>query len=283
MEVRKPLWVAVAAAAAVLLPLRAAHAGQKYTSTVVEDDTNPGTVHLKGCSPKKATSPITPVNCPTSNSVTIVPSTVQGNGGTTIQLKLKNVLCNGSPCNTTNNVFELWARALGTDTPGPSNPVIIAAAGLLFNITNGTAVFPNGKNVVAGGPAFGILVSAIFPKSLGVGLIKLHEPAHDPLACGFAPLYNIANPVLNNNHSGTDCINGNVFGVAGIGVPLDPKYLCTTDSDCPTITQTCQEVAPGQSTCQNEKCPGGTDAECRSGHCDINVGTCCDPTSGTCD
>ena len=284
MKVRKPLLVAVAAAAAVLLPLRAAHAGQAYTSTIVEDDSNPGTVHLKGCTPKASQgggTTITPVNCPAGNSVKFAPSTKKGDGGTVITLKLSNVLCNGSPCNTQNNVLELWSRALGTDTPGPSNPVIISSAGVLFNLVNGKAAFVNsGKPVQAGGPAFGILVSAIFTHSLGIGLIKIHEPASDPTACSFPPLLSIAAP-SNNNHPGTGCIDGNTFAVAGIGIPLDPKYLCTQDSDCPTITQTCQPVAPGQSICQNEQCT--TDGGCRSGHCNINSGTCCDPTAGTCD
>lgn len=288
MKVRKPFWVAVAAAAAMLIPLRPAHAGFKYSSTIVEDDASDRTtdIHLKGCMfAAKKTDPkvLTPLKCASSNSVTIVPSTKPGDGGSKITLNMKNVTCNGltSLCNRSNNVLELWSRALGTDTPSPSNATIVSAAGVVYNLVNGQALFAaGGKNTVAGGPAFGPLVSSIFTHSLGIGLIKLHDTASDPAACAFPPLVDAVG-AFNKNHNGKGCIDGEVYAVAGLPVPVDVNNLCHSNTDCPSTTQYCLglDSAPTVTICQTGKCTDDTACP-KSGTCNINAGTCCDEAAG---
>ena len=233
MKVRRTFSVLMLAGAVVWLPLRGAYAAGYQCD--ITNDTAPGK---------------TSTNTVGKGQIKIAPSKKKGDGGATIQLNVKGVSC-GSKCS--NNVIDLGVYAVGTDVPD--------AAGILFNVTGGKTVFANGKNKEPLGGLFGPLASVVFNNSLGIGTIKLREPASDPTACSQVPLT-----------AGNHCTDGATYAVAGFLVPVDPSLLCTTDVDCGTVnlTEVCDQASH---TCMVQTCAG--DADCRSGTCNINTGNCC--------
>lgn len=192
----------------------------------------------------------TATNTVGKGQIKIAPSKKKGDGGSTVQLNVKGVSC-GSKCS--NNVIDVGVRALGTDVPD--------AVGILFNVTGGKTVFANGKNKESLGGQFGALTSVVFNNSLGIGLVKLLEPPSDPTACSQVPLA-----------TGNHCTDGAVYAVAGFLVPTDPSLLCTTDNDCGTVTLT-EVCDPTSHLCVVQQC--ASDSDCRSGMCNINMGSCC--------
>jgi hypothetical protein len=263
MKVRKPFWIAVVAVAgAVWLPhviLNAvgrpmlvgtdeAQAGASYTATVSEDDGNTSSIHLT--KPQGA------------DKIVLKPSKKAGDGGVTIQLVAKDITCGGSPCTQQNHVLELWTHTLGMDIPGPTGAgtAFSASAGVVYNVSNGQALFPTGKNVTNGNKTFGTLVTSVFNHTLGIGLMKFRGPGSDPTSCGTVPLV-----------AGNKCNDGPEYALTGFTVPADPTLKCTGDSGC-SITQTCNT---GSGLCETETC--GVDGDCRSMHCDLSGGTgmCC--------
>jgi hypothetical protein len=240
MKGHKAFWALVVAGAVASLPLRQAYAGDKYQSSLVQE-----TGQLDPS--KQATTTLTK-----SGKIKIAPSKKKGDGGLTFQLIAKGINC-GAKCN--NNVIDVGVRALATDVPN--------AVGLLFNIVGGKPQFANGKNKTGTGSLFGPLASAVFNQSLGIGFVSLREPASDPTACQTVPLLD-----------GNKCNDGNIYAVAGFVVPEDVSQKCTTDDDCPSITLECSSTS---SYCVLQTC--AADGDCRSGHCNINQATCCDPAS----
>src|SRR5262245_58419731 len=122
MRVRKVLGVGALAAVVVWIAPRTVSAGPQYQTSITQDiDAVPqSTTHLAG---KEA------------DKLVVKPSKKKGDGGASIQLVMKGVSCTN--CN--NNVLDLSVRALGQD--------LGSTAGILYNITGGTAVFPStGKN-----------------------------------------------------------------------------------------------------------------------------------------
>jgi hypothetical protein len=233
MEVRRTFWVLMLAGVVVWFPPQRAHAGA-YQCTVVQDTSATG-----------ATTKLT--KKPGSDKIAIAPSSKKGDGGVTIQLNAKDISC-GSKCS--NNVIAMGVRAVGADVPD--------AVGILFNVTGGQALFPNGKNKTATGQLFGALASIVFGQSLGIGVITLHESASDPAACGVVPL-----------DSGNHCIDGKTYAVAGFVVPVDPTFTCTEDNQC-GLTQEC---STSTHFCVIQTC--ADDTECRSGKCNIGTNQCC--------
>ena len=219
MKVRKAFWAMVLVGAAMLLPLRRAHAGAQYQSTITEDSSNTSSTHLS--KPSGA------------DKIVLKPSKKKGDGGFVIQLVAKDISC-GSQCQ--NNVIDLGVHAIGTDVPN--------AVGILFNVNGGAAVFANGKNKTGTGTLFGSLASSIFNKSLGIGLISLRQSASDPSACSSVPLT-----------PGNHCNDGAIYAVSGFVVPADPTFACTDDNGC-GITQVCD---PTTNFCSQETCAGDGD------------------------
>jgi len=234
MKVRRTFWVLMLAGAVVWLPPQRAHAGA-YQCTVVQ------------LTPPAVTATTTLTKKPGADKIAFAPSKKKGDGGVTVQLVAKDISC-GSKCS--NNVVQLGVLALGAQVPD--------AAGILFDVTGGQALFKNGKNKTATGPLFGSLASIIFGNSLGIGAVTLHEPAADPTACSVVPL---AEP--------NSCTNGAVYAVAGFIVPVDTSLMCTSDDQC-GLTQECSTTTH---FCTIQTCAGDTD--CRSGKCNINSGQCC--------
>ena len=227
-------WALMLVGAVVWLPPRRAHAGA-YQCTVVQ---------LK---PPAAGATTTLTKKPGADKIAFAPSTKKGDGGVTVQLNAKDISC-GSKCS--NNVVQLGVVALGAAVPD--------AAGILFDVTGGQALFKNGKNKTATGPLFGSLASIIFGNSLGIGAVMLHEPASDPTACSVVPL-----------PAGNHCDDGAVYAIAGFIVPVDTSLTCTSDEQC-GLTQECSTTTH---FCVIQTCAGDTD--CRSGQCNINSGQCC--------
>jgi hypothetical protein len=278
MKVRKPLLVAVAAAAALCLPLRAAHAGAGYTSEIIEDDVNPTDIDLQGCTRTGLISnqTVNVTKCKTNSSIALTPTTSKGAGGIFLTLKMTKVSCGSSigTCNANNHVVELQLRAIGNDVPCVDQTECAtglpydAAAGVLFNIANGSAGFPGagGKNKIGVGALFGFISSQIFTRSIGVGQLRLHNTASNPADCGTAPL-------LHPN----GCIDGDIYAVAGFEVPVDKQFACATDANCPA-EDSCI-LPPG--SCQPTQC--NSNAECQNNPktgdtvvCDVNgTGNCC--------
>ncbi|HVO22536.1 MAG TPA: hypothetical protein VMW56_02795 [Candidatus Margulisiibacteriota bacterium] len=247
MKVRRTFLAALVVGTAVGMPLRQAHAGAGYTCTFTND-----TGHND-----LATTTLTKPDG--ADKIVIAPSKKKGDGGSTIQLVTKDINC-GSACN--NNVVDLGVRALGNDIPH--------TAGILFNVSGGKAAFPsNGKNKISLGSLFGPIGQLTFNQSLGIGLVELREPASDPTACNTVPLA-----------GGNKCTDGKVYAVCGFKVPVDPSATCAVDADCKLITAVC-DTSTTPHLCKTQTCPGGTDDECNSGHCNINAGTCCSPDVGT--
>lgn len=246
MKVRRAFWTVLVVATVGAMPLRQAHAGAGYTCTFTNDT---------GATPAATTTLTKPDGV---DKLTIAPSKKKGDGGSTIQLVTKDINC-GSNCN--NNVIDLSVRALGNDIP--------STAGILFNVSGGKAAFPsNGKNKVALGTLFGSIGQLVFNQSLGIGLVKLREPASDPTACSAVPLA-----------AGNKCTDGTVYAVCGFKVPVDPGATCSIDADCKLITAVCDTTITPH-LCKTQTCVS-SDSECNSGHCNINAGTCCSPDIGT--
>lgn len=275
MKVRKPLWVAVAAAAALSLPVRAAQAGGGYTSQIIEDDQNPTNIDMEGCTRTGliGSQTVNVIPCKTNSKVVVAPTKANGSGGISLQLIMKKVTCGGS-CTAQGHVLELDLRALGTNIPciGPTDCTgalpFEAAAGIPFDLTGGTAGFPGagGKNKLGLGALFGPLSSQIFTRSLGIGLLRLRKPGSNPADCTSVPLV-----------TGNGCIDGDVYALAGFAVPVDSKFACTTDTNCPA--QDSCVLPPG--ACQATPCT--SIADCTRTNpgdtivCDVNApsATCC--------
>ena len=219
MKVRRTFWAAVLVGAVVCLPLRKAHAGAQYQSTITEDSSNTSSTHLS--KPSGA------------DKIVLKPSKKKGDGGFVIQLVAKDINC-GSQCN--NNVIDLGVHAIGTDVPN--------AVGVLFNVNGGQAVFANGKNATGTGSLFGSLASSIFNKSLGIGLISLRQPGSNAADCANVPLA-----------PGNGCNDGAIYAVSGFVVPADPTFTCADDNGC-GITQVCD---PATHFCAQESCAADGD------------------------
>jgi hypothetical protein len=281
MKVRKPLWVAVAAAAALSLPVRAAHAAG-YTSQIIEDDQNPTNIDMEGCthSPLIGSQTVNVIPCKPSSKVVVAATKAKGSGGISITLVMKKVTCGGSPCNATNHVLELDLRAVGSNIPciGPTDCATAlpfeAAAGIPFNLTGGVAGFPGagGKPKIGAGALFGALSSQIFTRSIGIGLLRLHKAGSNPADCTSVPLV-----------SGNGCIDGDIYALAGFAVPVDSQFACTTDTNCPA--QDSCVLPPG--ACQPTPCTSNADCTRTSPGdtivCDVNAATaaCCICAGGT--
>ena len=277
MKVRTPLWVAVAAAAALCLPTRAVHAAG-YSSQIQEDDGNTTNVDLDGCTHTGliGTQTVNALKCKPTSKVAIVPSTAKGAGGMTIQLVMKKVTCGGSSCGESNHVLELDLRAVGSNIPciGPTDCAtalpFAAAAGIPYNFSSGQALFSNGKNKIGSGNLFGALASQIFLRSIGIGMIRLHKPGSNPNDCKTVPL-----------STSNGCIDGPIYAISGFAVPLDKALACKADTDCPA-QDSC--VPPG--ACQPTSCTSNADcsrtAQGDTIVCDVNgSGNCCVCAGGT--
>jgi hypothetical protein len=206
MSVRSLCMFTIAAIAIVALSRGAAQAGDKYQATIVADDTNSTAFTI----------------AKPGSKIIIKPSNKPADGGIVVQLVLKNVDCasigndKGKPnkCGskganeealTRKHVLNIGARALGVEVPN--------AAGVTYRLEKGTALFETtGKNKVSATQVFGDLASAILHHALGIGVVKVQERGTDPdnadTGCSVAPL-----PDPNT------CIDGGVYGVAGITVP----------------------------------------------------------------
>jgi hypothetical protein len=182
------------------------HAGDQYQATIVADDTNSTAFTI----------------AKPGSKVIVKPSSKPGDGGVLVQLILKNVDCpsvgnDASKANkcgskgaaadalTRKHVLNIGARALGLDTPD--------VAGVTYRLEKGAAVFEaTSKNTISAAQAFGALAAPIAGHALGVGLVKLQERGTDPdnatTGCSVVP-----SPV------GSTCIDGGVYGIAGITVP----------------------------------------------------------------
>ena len=206
MRVRNLCAVAFGMAAIAGIPRGPVHAGDVYQATIVADDTNSTSFTI----------------AKPGSKVVVKPSSKAGDGGAVVQLVLKNVDCPsvgndagkankcgskgaGADALTRKHVLNIGARALGLDIPD--------VAGLTYRLEKGTAVFEaTGKNTISAAQAFGALAGPIAGHALGVGLVKLQERGSDPdnptTGCSVVPL-----PV------GNTCIDGGVYGFAGIKVP----------------------------------------------------------------
>jgi hypothetical protein len=238
MKGHKAFGALVLAGAVASLPLRQAHAGDQYQCSIIPETGQ--------------TENLPTTTFPKAGKLKIKPSKKAGDGGITMQLTLKDVTC-GSKCQ--NNVLAMGTRALGTDSDN--------VVGLLFNITGGKALWPNGKNKTGFGTTFGPLASLIFNQSLGIGVITLHETASDPSACS---------TVL---FGANQCTDGASYAVAGINVPVDPDAMCDIDADCGLITSVCNTTTH---LCEQQTC--SSDQDCNSGFCNINSNQCCSPDVG---
>jgi len=271
MKVRKPLLVAVAAAAALSLPVRAAHAGYQYKSSIVVENAADGnTTDFNFKQPYTG-----------ANFVQLVPSTKAGSGGVVFTLTMKNVNCpaEGNDGGTAGkcgvktsggvkgHIMELGVRAIGAELPG--GPGNVAAAGIPFDIIKGTAVFELGGKSTLPGNVFGALTTGIFNKPLGVGLIRLHTPGSVPTDCASAP-------------AGPGCADGTIWAMTGILYGSDSQLFCTGSGPCPgTETETCVG-----GVCTQQSCQSVSDCTAANGdpviHCDN--GMCCNSsqTPSTC-
>lgn len=206
MSIRHLCTFAVALAAVAAIPRGPVHAGDQYQATIVADDTNSTAFTI----------------AKPGSKVSVKPSSKPADGGAVVQLVLKNVDCPnigndagkankcgskgaGPDALTRKHVLNIGARALGLDTPD--------VAGLTYRLEKGAAVFEaTGKNTISAAQAFGVLAGPIAGHALGVGLVKLQARGSDPdnpgTGCGVVPL-----PV------GNTCIDGGVYGIAGIKVP----------------------------------------------------------------
>jgi hypothetical protein len=206
MRVRNVCIVALGVAAVAGLSKGRAYAGDQYQATIVADDTN--TTDFTIAKP--------------GSKIIIKPSSKPGDGGVLLQMVLKNVDCpaagnDGGKANkcgskgaaddapTRKHVMDIGARALGLDAP--------ESAGVTYRLEKGAAVFEaSGKNTVTSTQAFDVLGAAIRGHALGIGVVKLHARGSDPdnktTGCGVVPL-----PI------GNTCIDGGVYGMAGINVP----------------------------------------------------------------
>lgn len=224
-------------------------AGDKYQSTIVEEDPNgTGFSFTQG-----------------GSKVSFKPSTKAGDGGVVTQLNAKFIdcppnndggaagKCGVKDAEICNHVLNLSVHAVGLDIPN--------AAGIRYCIEKGKTFFPStGKNKTGGGE-LGAVVTLIYNQPLGFGLIKLQTPGSDPSSCATAP-------------APATCTDGDVYGFAGIVVGSDSGVTCMADGDCPD-TATCEA-----GVCTAEPC--AVDADCDegggvgTGECGDN-GTCCDP------
>ena len=267
------------AAAAGLLTVGPARAGDIYLSTVVELSPQSTNFHLTK-----------------HGKIKILPSVLAGSGGLTTQLVLTGVDCpppgpgndggaagkcgvKGSP--VPNHVLALSANSFGLDI----NNVV----GIKYKLEQGKAAFQaTGKNVI-GGAAFGPIVSAIFNQPLGIGFLKLHEAGSVPSDCDKIPLpiktckggtnagagCNVNGDCNSNVCSPNGCTDGGIYAEAGIVAGSDPGVTCSGNADC-AVTQVCTA-----SHCTAETCT--VDADCDQGggvgshQCGSN-GQCCDPT-----
>jgi hypothetical protein len=225
-------------------------AGDKYQSTIVEDSANATAFSFTQGGSK----------------VSIKPSTKAGDGAIVTQLNAKFIDCppnndGGTPgkCGVKDNaicdhVMNLGVRSTGLDLPN--------IAGIRYCIEKGKTFFPStGKNKV-GGTVLGALVTLIFDQPLGIGLVKLQTPGSIPASCATAP-------------APATCVDGDIYGVAGIVVGNDSGVMCTGHGDCPD-TAICSA-----GLCAPEPCT--IDADCDEGgggpgtmQCGSN-GDCCDP------
>jgi hypothetical protein len=242
----------VASAVAVALPGGTVQAADKYAATIVESFVNPTTFGFAASGSK----------------VQIKPSTKAGDGGIIAQLNLKFVDCppnndGGAPgkCGVkdspiVDHVLNLSVNSLGVDFP--------SIAGIKYSIEKGKGAFQaTGKNKI-NGTAFGAFVSLVFNTPLGIGLIKLHEAGSVPADCDTVPLA-----------MGNGCVDGGVYGIAGIVVGSDSGVTFAGNGDC-GLTGICVGMV-----CAPEPCT--LDADCNdgggvggSGQCGSN-GNCCDP------
>lgn len=232
-------------------------AKDKYQSTIVEEFNNSTDFSFTKSGSK----------------VKFQPSTKDGDGGVVTQLNVKFIDCpsvandkgKAGKCGEKgvpicDHVMVMNVRALGVEVPN--------AAGLRYCIEKGKVYFPDtGKNKIPGS-ALGALVTLLFDKPLGIGVIKLQTPGSNPSDCDTAP-------------PPSTCTDGDVYGIAGIVVGNDPSLVCTTDADCSTTA-----VCGGGGLCTPETCT--VDADCDegggvgTGECGSG-GTCCDPgTDPTC-
>ena len=272
-------WCVALAAAAGLLMVGPARAGDIYLSTIVELSPNSTNFHLIK-----------------HGKIKIVPSVLPGNGGLTTLLALSNVDCpppgpgndkdvagkcgaKGSP--VTNHVLAVSASSFGLDLKD--------VVGIRYKIELGKVAFQaTGKNVI-GGAAFGPLVSAIFNQPLGIGFLKLHQAGSVPTDCDKIPLpintckggtnagagCNVNGDCNSNVCSPNGCTDGPIYAEAGIVAGSDPGVTCSGNGDC-AVTQVCTG-----SQCVAETCT--VDADCDQGggvgshQCGSN-GQCCDPT-----
>ena len=258
----KTIAVCAALALAAAFPLAGtAQAKDKYGASIVESPAN--TTNFSFAAP--------------GSKVQIKPSSKVGDGGIIAQLNLKFVDCappgpgndGGTPgkCGVkdspvTNHVMDLGVNFGGVDFP--------SIVGIKYSIEKGKAAFQGtGKNKIGGG-VFGALVTAVFNQPLGIGLIKLHEAGSDPAVCDTVPLVHPIPPAINA------CIDGGVYGLAGIVAGSDSGITCASNTEC-SLTQICSAMLCAPEPCtidadcdQNGTGNGGT-LQCGSN------GVCCDP------
>ncbi len=227
MQVRAGWYVAALVAAGVALPLATAHAGDKYSSTIVQEVNPPNTSDfalLKG-----------------GNALSVAPNPKTVGSGIVSQLVLKNVDCPlegddqgkagkcgikqdptkckaaGSPqacctglgtgptCAPTPAVMVMSTHFAGTD--------ILNVVGIPISFKGGQASFvATGKNKIDGS-VFGALVAAILGKPIGFDVTKFQTNGSDianaTTGCGVVPL-----PAVNT------CADGIPFAFTGITASL---------------------------------------------------------------
>jgi hypothetical protein len=207
MRVRNLCTVALGVAAVACIANGRAYAGDQYQCTIVGEDTN----NTTGFTIAKPGS-----------KLIIKPSTNPADNGVLIQLVLKNVDCptvgnDGGKANkcgskgaaddapTRKHVLSIGAHALGADFPN-----VVATT---YRLEKGVAIFEaSGKNTISNNQMLGSAGAALQGHSLGIGIVTLRTPGtnEDDPATGCKV------PHLTDVNT---CSDGQVYGVAGIGVP----------------------------------------------------------------
>lgn len=181
-------------------------------------------------------------------------------GGMSVQLNLKGIDCGTTlnKCDSDDNVMELTVAFGGS--------AFETKTGILFDVIGGKAVFPQtGKNKVTGADVFGALVAVTQGQTLGLGTVRVHATASNPLAC--------ASPVL---APGNACTDGETYAVSGVIPSNEPGTgpTCTMDSECDSLVP----VLVCDGTCEIESCTQDTDCHLEG----INPDVACNEDSGSC-
>jgi hypothetical protein len=262
---------ALAGMAAMLFSVSAAHALDKYTTTLnAVRGRDAGDVKLK-----------------VKLTLKMKASTTDGVGGMTIQIAGSGIDCPGNndlgvayKCGPVGVRDPDHVLALNTEFGGE---IVMQVIGLRFSVEKGKPVLDTalGKNKIdAIDTVFGPLVSFTYGAPLGLGFLKIHEPGSDPADC---------DNVLLGDPQG--CLDGDVYAFEGLHGGSDCLNPCTLNLTC-WIASNASECSDDPSdeidcaVCHTEACPGGLATECARNAlgvgCRSDTDMCCDANVTAC-